>query len=379
MKIVLIGNYKPDGQESMERFAQMLYAGFKRKGLACEIWRPHVYFGKLTSDTTKGYGKWLGYIDKWMLFPIAIRIRLLKKQYRQADIRFHIGDHSNAPYLAHLPKYKSGITCHDVLAIRGALGYADAYCPASAMGKVLQKWILRNLLKSKHIALVSGKTKMQLMELANNKKDNDQHWEIILNAFNADFYKTDKATTASLLGESGIDANTPYLLHVGSDLPRKNRKLLLEMVHQLNGSWKGKICYAGYPLEQELVSLADSLQLSDRIISVKQPSHQQLLALYSQCEAFVFPSFSEGFGWPVIEAQACGAPVIASNIEPMPEVSGGAAIHAAPANANEFAAGFLQLQNEAIREKLIEQGYENAKRFDPDVMIAAYCRLYKIA
>ncbi len=68
MHIILIGNYAPDKQQSMERFAQMLANGFSKEGHHATIWRPVVLLGKLFKSTTTGPGKWMGYIDKWILF-----------------------------------------------------------------------------------------------------------------------------------------------------------------------------------------------------------------------------------------------------------------------------------------------------------------------
>jgi glycosyltransferase involved in cell wall biosynthesis len=116
--------------------------------------------------------------------------------------------------------------------------------------------------------------------------------------------------------------------------------------------------------------------MQNRVKSIVKPGHETLLALYSLCDAFIFPSFSEGFGWPVIEAQACGAPVIASDIEPMPEVSGGGALHANPKTAADFADAFLSLQNKALREQLVNKGFENCKRFSSEKMIDAYLLLH---
>src|ERR1700738_951837 len=145
LRIILIGNYPPDRQESMERFAQMLGAGFGKAGRSIEIWRPEVFFGAFAKSTTSGLGKWLGYIDKWILFPLILRWRLSNKTNRNGACRFHICDHSNSPYLKCLPPARTVITCHDVLAIRGALGFEDAYVKASLPGRFLQSWILKNL------------------------------------------------------------------------------------------------------------------------------------------------------------------------------------------------------------------------------------------
>ena len=376
MPIILIGNYMPDRQESMERFTQMLSNGFKKSGIKTEIWRPTVLFGKFSKSTTTGLGKWLGYIDKWIVFPIQLRIR--SKKRAASNLRFHICDHSNAPYLNHLPANRTCITCHDVLAIRGALGYADAYCPASGPGKLLQKWILKNLRQANKIAFVSKTTLKQFQELDSDSSTTNKRRKVIYNAFNDKFFPSEGKISEKILNKTGLKLHIPFLLHVGSDLPRKNRRLLIDMVYSLGARWKGSICFAGQPADQYLLAHAKSLGLGERIVSVARPEHDTLVALYSRCDAFIFPSFSEGFGWPVIEAQACGAPVIASNIEPMPEVSGAAALHADPAIPEDFADAFLSLKDSITRNEIIKKGIQNSNRFDSRSMIKAYLNLHGI-
>src|SRR5690606_39604599 len=98
--------------------------------------------------------------------------------------------------------------------------------------------------------------------------------------------------------------------------------------------------------------------------------------LYNGAEAFVFPSLSEGFGWPVIEAQACGTPVVTSNFQPMLEVSGNAALHADPKSPKAFAEALMTISNINLREELIKLGFENTKRFYVKHMIESYLKLY---
>jgi glycosyltransferase involved in cell wall biosynthesis len=375
MKIVLIGNYPPDGQESMRRFAQMLYEGFSAAGFKTEIWFPIVFFGAFSKTTNSGVGKWLGYLDKWIVFPLVLRFRLLNGIAHRAAVRYHISDHSNAPYLAYLPKGVTSITCHDVLAIRGGLGYTDAYVSASRMGSLLQKLILNSLSKANKVAAVSQFTLNQLNELTSHSDPQSKDWRVIHNAFNANFQPMPIDEAELLLKKNGVDLHSPFLLHVGSALPRKNRTLLLDMVAMLGDSWGGDICFAGQSLDSALIAHASNLGLQERVMSVVRPDHSTLVALYSLCVAFIFPSLSEGFGWPVIEAQACGAPVIASNVAPMPEVSGGAAFHAAPTDAKSFADAFLLISNQTMRANIIQKGFANCHRFDPKHMTDAYLDL----
>jgi|SRR5688572_517164 len=161
MRIILIRHYSPDGQESMLRFAQMLSSGFRDAGHDCEIW-PTIRFGSFFKDAKSGVAKWLAHIDKW-ISPLELSWRVRKEIATNANIRFQICDHSNAPYLTFLPKEVTVVTCHAVLAIRGALVYKDAYCTASINGKILQKWILRSLNRATLLAAASRLTLSQLL------------------------------------------------------------------------------------------------------------------------------------------------------------------------------------------------------------------------
>ncbi|MFL5787222.1 MAG: glycosyltransferase family 4 protein [Flavisolibacter sp.] len=375
-KIILIGNYPPDRQESMKKFANMLHQGFTSKDFDVEIWNPVTFFGYGSDPSASSFQKWLGYIDKWMVFPIVLMVRMFINRLKGRRLYFHICDHSNAPYFTILPSGFTSITCHDVLAIRGAFGFTDAYCNSSFTGKLLQKWILNSLIKFKRIACVSELTQDQLNQLIGYKSKNIQELVVIHNAFNHNFRKLDGYVTRDLLKKIGLDPDESFILHVGSSLERKNRHMLLKMAEELGSKWNGKICFAGQPLNSSMREYSESAGLSKRIISIKKPDHASLVALYNACEAFIFPSFSEGFGWPVIEAQACGAPVIASKIEPMPEIGGTAAIYADPNNPSEFAEAFLTLQNNKIRSELIRSGFENIGRFNADTMIDAYLDLF---
>ena len=372
MHVVLIGNYPLDKQESMHRFAQMLATGFRRNGIHVKNWRPIIFFGAPFSSTNSGIAKWFGYLDKWILFPLVLLGRQL---FSGKHACYHICDHSNAPYLKFLPRQSTVITCHDVLAIKSGLGDPNTYVSASALGTVLQKWILRNLSSAVNLAAVSQYTFDELKKVVSKNSIRD-NWRIIPNSFNGDFYKMEFTAAQNLLTKIFILPNDNFILHVGSGLPRKNRKLLLNMVAALGPLWKGKICYAGHSLDEALLQHAHALGLVDRIISVEGPNHDTLLALYSRCDAFIFPSLSEGFGWPVIEAQACGTPVITSGIQPMLEVGGSGALYADPDRPEDFAAAFGSLRNTSTRNDLIDRGYQNIVRYRFEVMMEKYLKLH---
>lgn len=362
----------------MIRFTNLLANGLMSRGLTVEILTPQpILLGK-TANPGSGVSKWLAYVDKWILFPFALKRVILKRRHEFGDsVRYHVCDHSNSPYLAHLPKDRAGITCHDVLAIRGALGYPEAYCAASRTGVFLQRWILKHLRRAQHIACVSKLTLRHLCEIA-GENNSRPGWMVVHNSINAKFEKIESREAVQILEQNGVSIPQPFLLHVGSNLPRKNRRMLLQMTKQGNQPWPGHLCFAGEPADRLLCEEARALGILDRVHSVSKPDHKSLCALYSLAHALVFPSLSEGFGWPLIEAQACGTPVIASNLEPLLEVSGGTALHADPHDPQSFAAALLKLNDATVRKSLIEQGLKNVSRFNVAPMIEKYLALHEL-
>lgn len=377
MKMILIGNYPGDRQESMVRYVLALRDNLLKNEVKVEIIHPKSFFAPADKITTSGLLKWLGYLDKYMVFPIFLLRKVLGEyKNKQEDVFFHICDHSNAMYLKFLPRNASGITCHDVLAIQGALGYEEARCRATKIGKLLQKWILKNLKEAHILTTVSQYTMDQLSQLCGIENGSKSTWRVIHNSFNSSFWPMEENESSELLKAIEFP-EAPFILHVGSGLPRKNRELLLKMVEILGNRWHGNICYAGESLDNDFFKNAEKLGLKNRVISVVRPDHQVLVALYSSCEAFIFPSFSEGFGWPVIEAQACGAPVLASSISPLHEIGGEAAVYADPYNPEDFAQSFINLCQKERKNELRAQGFENCKRFDSQNLTRNFINLYQ--
>jgi glycosyltransferase involved in cell wall biosynthesis len=92
-------------------------------------------------------------------------------------------------------------------------------------------------------------------------------------------------------------------------------------------------------------------------------SDEELKYCYAQCRAFVYPSLFEGFGLTVLEAMACGSPVISSNATSIPEVAGDAALLVDPLNSEEIAKAMIRIsQDEKLRAQLIQKGRLRAEQ-----------------
>ena len=367
MKVLLIGNYEPDIQESMQRFANMLQTGLIKMGHEVRLLRPQPFF-RTSQRSSNGLQKWLGYVDKFIFFPYQLR-----QVVSWADV-VHICDHSNAMYIKHLQNIPHLVTCHDLLAVRGALG-EDTDCPTSPIGKVLQHWILNSLKQAPIVACVSTYTKQDLEKLL--KPGSTKNSRLVLNGINHS-YKTlplDRATVR-LESIAEFDASKPFILHVGSSLKRKNRDGIIRIVNRVKDEWDGQMVFAGTPLTEDLVQLINQLKLNDRIVQIIKPDNTLLEALYSKAFAFLFPSRFEGFGWPIIEAQACGCPVLCSDRTSLPEVVGESALIRSVNDEAGFAADILRLTDPLERETWIKKGLENVKRFTPEIMLSKYIKLY---
>ena len=104
----------------------------------------------------------------------------------------------------------------------------------------------------------------------------------------------------------------------------------------------------------------------------------EMVMMYRECDMLVFASTYEGFGLPIVEANAIGRPVVTSNILSMPEVAGNAACLVNPFDVASIRGGILRIIEDAgYRENLIQNGFKNVQRFQPKTIAAQYISLYK--
>jgi glycosyltransferase involved in cell wall biosynthesis len=368
VRILLIGNYLPDAQESMQRYAELMRAGLSDAGHKVALAAPQKVLNK-SGRSPAGIWKWVGYLDKYVLSPPELACAA-----RRVDI-VHVCDHANSMYVPMRTRVPYVVTCHDLLAVRGALG-EQTDCPTGFAGRQLQKQILKGLRRAAALACVSGATLRDAERLLAGYSG---RLVVAPNALSYPYRTLDRQSVRQRLAAvADLGEHSDFVLHVGSNLRRKNREGALRAASIFAPSWRGKIVFAGQPLTRELRNLAEQLQVSDRVVEVIKPSNELLEALYNGAMALLYPSRFEGFGWPIIEAQACGCPVICSNREPLPEVAGDAAIMLDPDDHIAFAAAVVGLAHNAhVHEDLRRRGLENARRYDRAQMIARFLLLYE--
>ncbi|NDJ52494.1 MAG: glycosyltransferase family 4 protein, partial [Chloroflexi bacterium] len=156
-----------------------------------------------------------------------------------------------------------------------------------------------------------------------------------------------------------------FVLAVGTVQPRKNYARLAEAVAaQADPDVKLVIAGGKGWLEDDLYRRIDALKLGQRVQFLGFVPDEDLPSLYSAAEILAFPSLYEGFGLPILEAMACGTPVLTANVSSMPEVAGDAALLVDPTSVDALADALTQLlDRETLRTTLIERGFAQAKRF----------------
>ncbi|HLO83702.1 MAG TPA: glycosyltransferase family 1 protein [Nostocaceae cyanobacterium] len=367
MKILLLANYLTDSIQSMDKFASVMATGLTDLGHQVRVIRPQALIGQIKRSPT-GLGKWLGYIDKYILFPSQLR-----RELAWADV-VHICDHANAVYTTYLKNFPHVVTCHDLLAIRSALGEIPEN-PTSWTGKQLQWMILKGLNQAQHIVCVSEQTRNDLIRLSKAKSEQISR---IYMGLNYPYQTMDEQAAKTCLTALGIAQSVPFILHVGNNSWYKNRLGVLKIFNYLiqeNRHPELYLVMAGQPFTQEMQQFININHLQEKVIELINITNEDLCALYSLATALLFPSLQEGFGWPIIEAQACGCPVFTSGLPPMNEVGGEAAIYINPHQpqaAAEIIAKFLPKLS-----SMKTKSWENAQRFTQAQMLDLYIQVYQ--
>lgn len=300
----------------------------------------------------------------WPRAPhIEIRVipwpRLWTHLRLSAELRLHPPDVLFVP--AHvLPFYcpvPAVVTVHDL----GYCYYPEAHRP-------FDRWYLdwttrRHCRLARAIIADSVATKQDLVNFY--QADPDRIRVIYLGRDERLARVSDPQVVAQTKIRYGLEGD--YLLYIGTLQPRKNLVRLVEAFHLAARNLPGlKLIIAGQRgwLYNDLLARVQQLGLAKRVIFTGYIDDADKPALLSGALAYVFPSLYEGFGLPVLEAMACGTPVLTSNVSSLPEVAGDAALLVDPHDAPAIADGLTQLiTNPDLRRSLVEAGYRQVQKF----------------
>ena len=368
----------------MQRYAAMLTTGLPALGVTVTMIRPEPYLGRL-KPAGHGLGKWLGYIDKFIIFPI--RLRWLVRHARRpsaapsglksqpsgfpSSTLVHICDHSNAMYALHLRGVPHVVTCHDLLAVRSALGHFPRNRVGWA-GRRLQNWIVRGLRHAASVVCDSEATRIDLFALGGIPFTKATTIHIGLNH---PYVVRDEAWLKTVLGSlPQVEQLGPsgYIFHVGGNQWYKNREGLLRIYFSyVKQGGRLSLVMAGKPLTTEQQALVATRPEGATVIALGNVSNDQLNALYGRAACLLFPSLQEGFGWPVLEAMSAGCRVVCSARASLPEVGGDAAVYFDPADEAGATRQLMTLLAETaeVRAGRSRAGLEQVSLFDTKNML----------
>ena len=285
---------------------------------------------------------------------------------------------NTAPLLSKIPLVT---TLHDIIYMEESLikhfaGSASLY---QKFGNLYRRLIVSGVVKrSKRLITVS---KFEKENIANFFDFDRKNLQAINNGVNQKF--TNEINSEHLLHvKTKYKLPDRYLMHIANKDPRKNTKRVLMAFDEfLNASTiKYKLLLLGYndgDLKAALKEIGKT-ELYDHIVLTGYVSDEDLPVIYNLAQLFLFPSLREGFGIPVIEAMACGVPVITSNTSSMPEVAGVAAYIVDPYNTKAIVNGMIKIMNDATyADELIQRGLKRCKKFSWDSMAKQVLELYK--
>lgn len=230
------------------------------------------------------------------------------------------------------------------------------------------EWSTRFALKhAKKIIAISHFTKSELLSAY---KVSPEKIDIVYNGYSEDLYRPlpDDAISQEILSRYGI--TKPYFFYVGRLEKKKNTAALIEAFalfkNSQGGNFKHKLCLVGDASFgfDEIKYTIDEYALSNDVIVTGWVAEHDLPYIFSQAEAFVFPSNYEGFGIPLLQAMATKIPIAASNAASIPEIVGQAAILFNPKDSNDMALAIERvLFDTSLRQQLIEAGSQRVKDF----------------
>ena len=249
--------------------------------------------------------------------------------------------------------------------------------------KVLGQWLSsyktrRTASKARKVITVSDFSAKELVELYRLKRE---HIRVIPNGVSEDFVpRRDEQAMAELRKRIGLTAER-YVLFVGGADPRKNHQIFLEAAERVRKKVGSRmLVLVGSPIHPfgSYEETARKCGLSEQVLCPGRLSMNDLQLLYTSTDLFVFPSLYEGFGMPVLEAMACGAPVLTSNSTALAEVAGDAAVLADPHDAGALGEAMIRLlEDELLRAELRVKGFARAKQFSWEQAAAKTIALYR--
>lgn len=269
-------------------------------------------------------------------------------------------------------RYGGIVTIHDLWLER-----FPEYSPKFLGQKLSSLKTRRTARRARKVVTVSRFSAQELVALFGLSA---QQIAVIPNGVSEEFFpRKDNDAFMALKQRIGLPSDR-FILFVGGADPRKNHRLVLESASLIQRQLEGRtLLLVGSSVHTfgSYEETAKSFGLTRCVLCPGRLSQADLPLLYSYADVFIFPSLYEGFGMPILEAMACGAPVITSKTTALGEVAGDAALLVDPYNARELADRMTEaLESESLRASLKAKGFARIKHYTWAQSALQTCDLY---
>lgn len=291
---------------------------------------------------------------------------------RSADI-VHVVDPGNALYLNIIQHRTSIVTVHDMIPYLAATDRLKGFRP-SRTGRLLMSQTLKQLRRVDRIICVSEASRSDLLEISDIDPN---RVTVIHNAVFQAIGPASEGQCCSFRRRHGIPDEVPFVLHVGRNF-YKNRAMVFETIALLRQQRPDVHLVVVGALEPELAARVSHHGLAEVLHVLPYVQRDEMGALYTTASVLLFPSVYEGFGYPVLEAQMCGTPVVCSNAGSLPEVAGRGAVLVPADDRTSFARELNRLfQDPCAVADLAQRGTMNIRRFERSRWLENHSNLYR--
>jgi glycosyltransferase involved in cell wall biosynthesis len=366
--LAVLCDYPEEGWPSMDLVAEMLLAhlpsageGAWRGERICPPFRPVFRYSPFVGRRHAAFNG-DRFLNRYLFFPGHAR-RIAREFHL-----FHVADHSYAQLVHQLPPERTGVYCHDLDAFRCL--FAPQQAPRPAWFRALMRHVLRGLQKA---SIVFYSTASVRREAEVHGLFDDDRWIHAPYGISPEFRPQDGP-------DATARSSRPYLLHVGSCIPRKRIDVLLDLLAEVRREFRElQLIQIGGNWTQEQLAHMKRRSIESAVSQRRGLDRHELAALYRGAALVLVPSEAEGFGLPVIEALACGASVLASDLPVLREVGGEAAVYCPVGDVSCWSATAIKMLRNAAAAPPLAARLAQAGRFTwpahTRTILGAYQRL----